>query len=153
MRRFLPYNHNLALLILRLTLAAVLLYHGIPKLLHFGEAIASWQNMDLPSTPLIDTPVAVTLAVLAEPIGGFLILLGVIVDLAGLLVVIDMLGAIILVHLPNGFDFTEGGWEHPFTVLGMALALALAGPGRYAIGKRDYQGAERRRRGERRIGD
>jgi putative oxidoreductase len=141
MRRFLPHNFDLALLILRLALAAVLLYHGIPKLMNFNATVAGFQGMGLPAPQ-----VTAGLAVLAEVVGGILILFGVAVDLAGLLVILDMLGAIILVHLPNGFDFTKGGWEHPFTVLAMALALALAGPGRFAVGKQSYNGADRRRK-------
>jgi putative oxidoreductase len=141
MRRFVPYNHDLALLILRLALAAVLLYHGVPKLMNFGATVAAFQGMGLPAPSL-----TAAFALLAEVVGGLLILLGVMVDLAGLLVVIDMLGAIVLVHWPNGFDFTKGGWEHPFSVLAMALTLALAGPGRFAVGMQNYKGAERRKR-------
>jgi putative oxidoreductase len=141
MRRFVPYNHDLALLILRLALAAILLYHGVPKLMNFGATVAAFQGMGLPAPSL-----TAAFALLAEVLGGLLILVGVMVDLAGLLVVIDMLGAIVLVHWPNGFDFTKGGWEHPFSVLAMALALALAGPGRFAVGMQNYKGAERRKR-------
>jgi putative oxidoreductase len=141
MRRVLPQNHDLALLILRLALAAVLLYHGIPKLMNFGATVAGFQSMGLPAPPL-----TAALALLAEVAGGLLILLGVAVDLAGLLVVIDMFGAIVWVHWANGFDFTKGGWEHPFTVLAMALTVALAGPGRLTVRKQNYKGTERRRR-------
>jgi putative oxidoreductase len=129
MRRFLPYNLDVALLILRLTLAIVLLYHGVPKIMNFSAAVGGFQTMGLPAPSL-----TAAFALLAEVVGGLLILLGVAVDLAALLVIIDMLGAIALVHWANGFDFTKGGWEHPFTVLMMALVLALAGPGRMAIG-------------------
>jgi putative oxidoreductase len=140
MRRFLPYNHDLALLLLRLALAAILLYHGIPKLMNFGPTVTAFQGMGLPAPSL-----TAAFAVLAEVVGGLLILLGVAVDLAGLLVIIEMLGAIFFVHLANGFDFTKGGWEHPFTVLVMALSIALAGPGRHSVGKQGYKGPERRR--------
>jgi putative oxidoreductase len=78
----------------------------------------------------------VVFAIIAEVVGGLLILLGFAVDIAGILVMIDMLGAILFVHLHNGFDYGKGGWEHPFTVLGIALALVLAGPGRYSVGNR-----------------
>jgi putative oxidoreductase len=140
MRRYLPVNLDLALLILRLVLAAVLLYHGLPKLLNFGATVGAFQSMNIPA------PSATAgFALLSEVVGGILILLGVAVDIAAILVVIDMLGAIALVHWANGFDFTKGGWEHPFTVLGLALALAFAGPGRHTV-KRAYKGPERRRR-------
>jgi putative oxidoreductase len=141
MRRFLPYNPDLARLILRLALAAVLLYHGIPKWLNFGATVVAFEGMGLPAPQL-----TAAVALLAEVGGGLLILLGVAVDIAGLLVILDMLGAIILVHWAHGFDFAKGGWEHPFTVLAMALTLALAGPGRLAVGKQNYKGADRRKR-------
>jgi len=142
MRRFLPYNPDLGRLILRLALAAVLLYHGIPKLIDVDATVVVFQGMGLPAPAFI-----VALVLLAEVGGGLLILLGVAVDIAGLLVIIDMLGAIYFVHWAHGFDFTKGGWEHPFTVLAMALALALAGPGRLTVGQTNYKGADRRRRG------
>jgi putative oxidoreductase len=140
MRRYLPVNLDLALLVLRLALAAVLLYHGLPKLMNFGATVGAFQSMHIPAPSL-----TAGFALISEVIGGVLILLGVAVDVAGLLVIIDMLGAIALVHWANGFDFTKGGWEHPFTVLCMALALALAGPGRHTV-KRSYKGPERRRK-------
>jgi putative oxidoreductase len=142
MRRVVPYNPDLALLILRLALAAVLLYHGIPKLMNFGATVAGFQGMGVPAPP-----VTAAVALFAEVGGGLLILFGVAVDLAGLLVVIDMLGAIYLVHWAKGFDFSKGGWEHPFTVLVMALTLAFAGSGRLAVGKQSYKGPDRRRHG------
>lgn len=131
MRRYLPQNLDVALLALRIALAAVLLYHGLPKLMNFGAAVTGFQAMNVPAPTL-----TAAFAVLSEVIGGILILLGVAVDLAGLLVIIDMLGAIVTVHWSSGFDFTKGGWEHPFTILAMALALALAGPGDYSVGAR-----------------
>ncbi|HEY4648418.1 MAG TPA: DoxX family protein [Gemmatimonadales bacterium] len=129
MRRYLPLNLDLALLILRLALAVVLLYHGLPKLMNFGQTASNFAGMHIPAPNL-----SAAFSVLAEVGGGILILLGIAVDLAGILVILDMLGAIALVHLPNGFDFTKGGFEHPFTILSMALALALAGPGRMSVG-------------------
>jgi putative oxidoreductase len=131
MRRYLPLNLDAALLILRLALAAVLLYHGLPKVVNFGATVAGFQSMNIPAPTL-----TAAFAILAEVVGGILILLGIAVDLAGLLVIIDMLGAIFTVHWAAGFDFTKGGWEHPFTVLVMALVLALAGPGRTSVGAR-----------------
>ena len=132
MRRLLPYNLDLALLILRLALGIVLLYHGIPKLLHFSSTVGGFQTIGLPAPSI-----SAAFALLAEVGGGILILLGVAVDFAAILVMIEMLGAITLVHWSNGFDFAKGGWEHPFTVLVMALVLALAGPGQLSVGKQN----------------
>jgi len=136
MRRYLPLNLDVALLVLRLALAAILLYHGLPKVMNFGATVGGFQGMNIPAPTL-----TAAFAVLSEVVGGILILLGIAVDIAGVLVIIDMLGAIVTVHWASGFDFTKGGWEHPFTVLAMALALALAGPGDYSVGVK--QGAGR----------
>jgi putative oxidoreductase len=131
MRRYLPLNLDLALLLLRLALGAILLYHGLPKIMNYGATVGGFQSMHVPAPTL-----SAIYAIVAEVIGGILILLGIAVDLAGILVAIEMLGAIALVHWGNGFDFTKGGWEHPFSVLVMALAVALAGPGDYSVGNR-----------------
>jgi putative oxidoreductase len=131
MRRYLPLNLDLALLLLRLALGAILLYHGLPKILNYGATVGGFQSMHVPAPTL-----SAIYAIIAEVIGGILILFGVAVDLAGILVAIEMLAAITLVHWGNGFDFTKGGWEHPFSVLVMALSVALAGPGDYSVGKR-----------------
>jgi putative oxidoreductase len=56
-------------------------------------------------------------------------------DIAGLMIAIDMLGAITFVHAKNGFAVNEGGFEWPLALLAMALAIALAGPGWYAAGR------------------
>jgi putative oxidoreductase len=129
MRRYVPINHDLALLLLRLVLAAVLLYHGWPKLIGFSGTVAFFQSSGIPAPAL-----SAAFATLAEVGGGLLMLAGIATDIAGLLIAVNMIGAIVTVHWANGFDFTKGGWEHAFTVLGIALAVALSGPGSFAAG-------------------
>jgi putative oxidoreductase len=143
MRRYLSYNLDVALLVLRVALAAVLLYHGIPKLMNFNMFVGGFQSMGIPAPAF-----SLAFATLAEVGGGLLLLFGVATDIAGILVVIDMLAAIALVHWKNGFDISKNGWEHPFTVLAIALALALAGPGGYSPGGKrvPYKGPERRKK-------
>jgi putative oxidoreductase len=128
MRRFVPVNLDLALLLLRLVLAAILLYHGIPKLLHFGATAGAFASMQIPAPTF-----SAAFALVVEVVGGLLLLLGVATDIVGLLVAVEMIGAIAFVHWSKGFDFAKGGWEHPFTVLGIAVALALSGPGASAV--------------------
>jgi putative oxidoreductase len=130
MRRVIPVNLDLALLVLRVVLAAVMLAHGLPKLTGFSGIAGFFASAGIPAPTL-----AAAFATLAEVGGGTLILLGVAVDIAGLLFAVDMLGAIVFVHFKNGFS-GQGGWEFPFTLLGIALALALAGPGAYSVGGR-----------------
>lgn len=135
MRRLLPYNLDGALLILRIVLGIIMLYHGWPKLTNLGGTIQGFTGMGIPLPAL-----SAIFAMVAEVGGGLLLLLGVFTDIAGLLFAIDMLGAITFVHAKNGFPVDKGGYEFPLALLAMALALAFAGPGRYSVGG----GAERR---------
>ncbi len=130
MRRIVPLNLDLALLVLRVVLASVMLAHGLPKLTGFSATVGFFTSSNFPAPTL-----SAAYATLAEVGGGVLILLGVAMDIAGLLIAVDMLGAIVLVHFKNGFG-GPGGWEFPFTLLGVTLALVFAGPGAYSVGGR-----------------
>jgi putative oxidoreductase len=129
-RRVVPINLDLALLALRVALAAVMIAHGLAKVTGFGGTAGFFGSVGVPLPTL-----AAAYATIVEIGGGILILLGVAVDIAGLLFAIDMLGALIFVHFKKGFA-TQGGSEFPLTLLAVAVALALAGPGSYAVGGR-----------------
>jgi putative oxidoreductase len=45
---------------------------------------------------------------------------------------LNMLGAIVLVHLKNGF-FNPGGIEFPLALLGICWALVLTGAGPWSV--------------------
>lgn len=131
MRRILPINTDAALLILRVVLGIIMVYHGWPKLTNLGGTIQGFTGMGIPLPAL-----SAVLATVAEFGGGLLLLLGVLTDIAGLLFALEMLAAIILVHAKNGFAVSEGGVEWPLALMAMALAIALAGPGRFSVGGR-----------------
>jgi len=131
MRRILPLNQDAGLLILRLVLGIIMIYHGWPKVTGLGGVIDGFTGMGIPLPA-----VAAVFATAAEFLGGFLMLLGVFTDIAGLAFAIDMLGAITFVHAKNGFGADKGGVEMPLALMAMALAIALAGPGRFSVGGR-----------------
>jgi len=131
MRRLLPLNPDAALLIVRVVLGIIMLYHGWAKVTNLGGTIEGVSGMGIPIPAL-----TATFATVAEVGGGLLLLLGVLTDIAGLLVAIDMLGAIIFVHAKNGFAVNEGGFEWPLALLAMGLGIALAGPGKFSVGGR-----------------
>jgi putative oxidoreductase len=130
MRRLLPLNSDLALLVLRVVLGIIMIYHGWPKLTDLGGTIEGFTGMGIPAPA-----VAAIFATVAEVVGGLLMVLGAFTDIAGLMFAIDMLGAITFVHAKNGFSVAKGGVEWPLLLLAAALAIALAGPGKYAVGR------------------
>jgi putative oxidoreductase len=131
MRRVLPTDPGAALLILRIVLGIIMIYHGWDKVTDLDGTIQGFTGMGIPLPA-----VSAVFATVAEFGGGILMLIGVLTDIAGLLLAIDMLGAIALVHAKNGFSAAEGGIEFPLALLAMALTVALAGPGRFAPGGR-----------------
>jgi putative oxidoreductase len=122
-------NPDLALLVVRLILGAVLLSHGIPK-------ITGWEGMHgfFASAGVALPTVSLAFALLAEVGGGILILLGLWIEVAAVLVMVDMVGAIFFVVKGSAFDLGKGGIE--LIIFSLALALLLAGAGRYSVARK-----------------
>ena len=125
---------------IRLGLAAIFIAHGGQKL--FGI----WGGPGLQATidafeRSIGVPFYLTLIVVAtEFFGGLTVLLGFLTRLAAAGLALDMVAAIIKVHLTNGFflnwSITPGkghGYEFNLALLAMSLALLLSGPGKFAL--------------------
>jgi putative oxidoreductase len=73
---------------------------------------------------------------LAQVGGGLAVLSGILFRVGAICIIGVMLGAIFLVHLPHGFDVSQGGAEYALTQLLLAIALLLIGPGTYSLNPR-----------------
>ena len=120
---------GLGLAILRVVVGIVFIAHGAQKFFQFGipGTIGAFTQMGVP-LPGITAPLVSAL----ELGGGVLLVLGLLTPLVALLLAIDMLAAILLVHLPAGF-FLPNGYEFALTLMSACLALVLAGPGAAAV--------------------
>jgi putative oxidoreductase len=120
---------DLELLIMRLACSLPFLYHGSAILFGaFGgpgpQGFAAFMKM----------PVIVGYLVgLAQFAGGIAILTGALLRVGAVSVIIVMLGAIFLVHLPHGYDIGRGGLEYALTEMLLSIGLLLAGPGKYSL--------------------
>jgi|SRR5690242_71741 len=118
-----------ALLLLRIASGIVFLYHGSAIL--FGAFGGPGPQK---FAAFLHAPAVVGYLVgLAQFLGGLAVLLGVLIRIGAVCIVIVMLGAIFIAHLPHGFDVTKGGMEYALTQLLIALALLLTGAGRYSL--------------------
>src|ERR1700751_2519624 len=103
---------NLALLIFRVAVSLPVLYHGSAIL--FGAFGGPGpQNF---AAFIHQLAIVGYLVGLAQFAGGLAILLGALQRVGSVCVIIVMIGAIFLAHLPHGFDISKGGYEHALTV-------------------------------------
>ena len=119
---FLKKLEPLTLLLLRLGLALVFMYHGYPKL--FGEnerIIESFQAIGLPTY-------VVYLTGAIEFFGGIALALGILTPIAGLILLLDMAAAMWKYNFNEGV-YAVREYELPLT-LGLAcLVVAVSGGG------------------------
>jgi putative oxidoreductase len=125
-------NHSVGLLIMRLMVGGLMLFHGVAKITHPGtvEFIGgTLSNAGLPSFLAYGVYVG-------EVVAPLMIIAGIYCRYAALVIVINMVFAIFLMHTGDIFMLTEhGGWRlelQAFYLLG-ALAIALVGTGRFAV--------------------
>lgn len=122
---------SLGLLVLRVVLGITFLVHGLQKrnVWTVDGTAANFGQMGVPSAEL-----AAQVATYLEILGGAALILGLLSRVAGLLLAVDMAGAIFFVHGSAGFYVSEGGYEFVLLMGTAALAVAFAGPGRLAVG-------------------
>src|SRR4051812_26180018 len=103
-----PYAYTL----IRAATGAIFIPHGVQKVFLVGAGYG--------------------LGVL-ELVAGLLVVLGVLVRPMALLLIVDML-LVIAANIGKGWLWTRGGVQYHTFLLGMCLALAMGGAGRYAVG-------------------
>ena len=126
-------SEDLGKLVLRITLAVLILLHGIAKLQNGIDFISGMvSNAGLPA-------IFAYLVYVGEVLAPILVLVGLFTRPAALIIAINMVVAIVLVHMGELWALTKtGGWalELQGMFLFTAVAISLLGPGRYSL---DYK--------------
>jgi putative oxidoreductase len=124
---------DLALLVLRCAVGAVMLAHGINHIFGGGkiEGTAGWFS-SLGMKPGI---VHAWLASVTEVAGGALLVLGLLTPFGGAAVIGTMTVALVTNHRGNGFFiFRPGeGWEYVMTLIACGFSIAILGAGGWSL--------------------
>jgi putative oxidoreductase len=126
-----PQTVRDALLLLgRVLLGVVLIAHGWQKFAQYGigGTAASFAKMGVPLPQ-----VSAVYAAVVEMVGGLALLVGAATVVAGVLVVLDMLGAFLFVHAGNGVFVQGNGYELVWVIAVGALLLVAVGAGRFSV--------------------
>ncbi|KAA2260920.1 DoxX family protein [Solihabitans fulvus] len=111
---------DLIALIGRVAVGAVFIAHGWQKLNTWGMdgAAAAFGKMGVPAPTL-----SAWYAMIVELAGGALLIIGLGLPIVGILIALDMLGALVFVHAHNGM-IGAGGYE---LVLALGIAALVLG--------------------------
>ena len=121
------------LAILRVVLGIVMLVHGWSKLSGGVGNVAGFFGgmLEIPAPGLMAWVVTIV-----ELVGGILLMVGFLTQIVGILIALDLLGAILFAYLLRGSPFIENGaitWEKEAVFAAAALCIALAGPGAWSV--------------------
>ncbi|MEB3287231.1 MAG: DoxX family protein [Vampirovibrionales bacterium] len=119
---------SLAKLLVRLAFGIGMSLHGLAKL----GAATSWMGPDSPIPPVLQLAAA-----LAEFAGGIGFALGLLSPIASIAIVLVMIGALGLVHLPSGDPYVSptGGASSELATLYLTVGVLgfISGPGKYSL--------------------
>ena len=139
MYSFFKTDDSWAGLILRVVLGGVIFAHGAQKLLGWYGGFGFEGTMGF-FTQKMGLPWLVAfLVIIGESIGSLGLLAGLLTRFTAASFIVIMLGAIMTVHLPQGFFMnwfgqqTGEGFEYHLLVIGMSLALLIIGGGKWSL--------------------
>jgi putative oxidoreductase len=121
------------LAILRVVLGIAMLVHGWGKLSGGVDNVAGFfgGRLGIPAPGLM-----AWLVTIVELVGGTLLVVGFLTQIVGILIALDLLGAILFAYLHGGAPFIDKGqisWEKEAVFAAAALCIALAGPGAWSV--------------------
>ena len=132
-------NDNFSYWVPRVMLGCVMFPHGAQKLLGWFGGFGFTNSMAY-FTQTAGLPwVVAFLIIMGESFGSLGLILGFFTRLSAFGLICIMLGAIITVHIPNGFFMNwfgkqaGEGFEYHLLVIGISIPLLISGGGKYSV--------------------
>jgi putative oxidoreductase len=138
LKRLMGTNNDVVLTMLRLVLGVVFFAHGAQKMLGWFGGYGVHGTVGFLTHVGLSTPVAY-LVICTEFFGGLGLIFGLLTRIAALGIGGEMVGAIFLIHMPNGFFMNWAGtqkgegFEYHLLAIAIAGALLLRGAGAFSL--------------------
>ncbi|MDJ0754804.1 MAG: DoxX family protein [Ardenticatenaceae bacterium] len=126
-------RYDWALTIIRIIVGLIFFMHGWQKLFMMGIPGVGgfFGSLGIPAAGFM-----AALVTFLELLGGLALILGVATRVVAALLAINMLVALLLVHLANGFFASNGGYEFVLILMAASVAFVLSGAGSMSIDAR-----------------
>ena len=132
-------NDNFSYWVPRVILGCVMFPHGAQKLFGWFGGFGFTNSMTY-FTQTTGLPwIIAFLIIMGESLGSLGLIVGFFTRLSALGLICIMVGAIITVHIPNGFFMNwfgkqaGEGFEYHLLVIGMSIPLLISGGGKYSV--------------------
>jgi putative oxidoreductase len=138
LKRLMSTSNDVSFTILRLVLGVVFFAHGAQKMLGWFGGFGFHATMGFFSHMGMPAPIAF-LVICVEFFGGLGLIVGLLTRIPALGIAVEMVGAIFMVHMPNGFFMNwmgtqKGeGFEYHLLAIAIAAVLLLRGAGAYSV--------------------
>jgi putative oxidoreductase len=138
-KKLLATPDDLVLTVLRVVLGIVFFAHGSQKMLGWFGGYGFTGTMGFLTHTMHIPAVFAFLVIAAEFFGALGLIFGLLTRIAAFAITVDMVVAIFMVHLPNGFFMNwighqKGeGFEYHLLVLAITVALMVRGAGALSI--------------------
>jgi putative oxidoreductase len=120
-------RHDWISTVARVFCGLVFIMHGYPKIMNLaGTSMFFSENFGVPGW------LAIPIAIL-EFFGGILLVAGFATRIVSALFIFEMIGAMLFVHLPHGWDVFRGGFEFNLALVILLLTVVLLGPGPLSV--------------------
>ncbi len=117
-------------LVLRVVVGIAFMLHGWQKVQMGNAGVAGFfDSIGIPAASFF-----AFIVTYVEFLGGIALILGVLTHWAAKLLLIDMIVAILVVHLGNGFFVSTNGVELALLLAAACFSLMITGPGKWALG-------------------
>ncbi len=139
MKTLFQTDDSWSLLVLRIMLGAVMFPHGAQKLLGWFGGYGFSGTMDAFTGKMGMPWIIAFLVIIGESLGALALIAGFFTRFTAASLAVIMFGAVAMAHWQNGFFMNwfgqqaGEGFEYHLLVIGMCVALVLAGAGKWSV--------------------